>query len=282
MSRYLTFSMPAMARLGVCIALGALAAAAQAGTDAAHVKFVKLIVNVDQSSNCKLALSATIETSALGNVWYHFTGPAGVTVDFGDAGTKGKDFGPTFSLGRGANMQQDIHGQIRLEAAVVDDAGKRGAVMSDAVRADYTCGNGTTVARPIPPPTADPAPPPPAPTTQNLPANSAGFRVTAVKAGQFSANFDADCPTNDMAFRWELAANGSGTAVVRLTQQYRLIREETVAFTGPGTKVVTYRASNMGEPGGHYQGWIGLEVLSPNPMSGPHEAYVMQCAPRVK
>jgi len=165
MSRYLSFSRPAMARLGVCIALAAQATAAQARTDAAHVKFVKLIVNVDQSSNCKLALSATIETSALGKVWYHFTGPAGVTVDFGDEGAKDKDFGPTFHLGRGANMQQDIHGQIRIEAAVVDDGGKRGAVMSDAVRVDYTCGSGTMIARPIPPPAANAAPPPPAPPT---------------------------------------------------------------------------------------------------------------------
>jgi hypothetical protein len=274
--------MPAMARLGACIALGALAAAAPAGTDAAHVKFVKLIVNVDQSSNCKLALSATIETSAPGNVWYHFTGPAGVTVDFGDEGAKDKDFGPTFHLGRGANMQQDIHGQIRIEAAVVDDGGKRGAVMSDAVRVDYTCGNGSTIARAIPPPAVNPAPPPPAPPTQNLPANAPGFRVTEVKAGEFSANFNAACPTNDMTFRWAIAANGAGSAVVRFMQEYRPIREETVTFTGPGTKFVTYQATKMGAPGGHYQGWIGLEVLSPNPITGPHEAYVMQCAPRVK
>ena len=114
-------------------------------------------------------------------------------------------------------MQQDIHGQIRIEAAVVDDAGNRGAVMSDAVRVDYTCGNGSTIARPIPPPAANTAPPPPAPPTPKLPANAPDFRVTEVKAGEFSANFNAASPTNDMTFRWAITANGAGSAACRNT-----------------------------------------------------------------
>jgi hypothetical protein len=62
----------------------------------------------------------------------------------------------------------------------------------------------------------------------------------------------------------------------------RLIREETVTFTGPRTKSAIYRASNMGAPRGHYQGWTGLDVFSPNPMTAGHEAYTLQCVPGAK
>jgi hypothetical protein len=262
--------------------MGTCGFAAQAGPLGARVTSVKLLVNVDHSANCKLSLSATIETSALGNVWYHFTGPAGVTVDFGDEGTKDKDFGPTFHLGRGANMTADIHGVLRVEAGMVEASGKHGAALSDSVPADYTCGNGSAIASPIPPLSVSQSTAAPASSTQSRPAATQAFQVTAVKVGDFTANYNGSCPTNDMAFRWELTANGSGSAVVRLMQESRLIREETVTFAAPGTSVVTYKAPNMGAPGGHYQGWIGLAVLSPNVMVAGHEAYTLQCAPRAK
>ena len=112
--------------------------------------------------------------------------------------------------------------------------------------------------------------------------NISGFQVTGVKAAEHTENYTASCPTEDMAFRWALTANGPGTATIRFTQETRTIRDETVEFSGPETKVVTYRATKMGAPGGHYRGWIGLEVLSPNQLSGEHEAYTMECAPRSK
>jgi hypothetical protein len=92
-------------------------------------------------------------------------------------------------------------------------------------------------------------------------------------------NYGGACPTNDMAFSWVLTANGSGNAVYRFMQESRPIREETVSFAGAGTKTVTYHAAKMGAPNGHYQGWIGLEVLAPNKVVAGHEAYTMKCAP---
>jgi hypothetical protein len=262
--------------------MGTCVFAQQAGSPAAHVTSVKLRVNVDHSANCKLSLSASIAASELGTIWYRYSGPAGTTFDFGDEGTKTLEFDRFFGDGRGAKMAADIHGVLRVEAGMVDASGKHGAALSDSVPADYTCGNGSTIASPIPPLSTSQSPAAPAPSTQNRPAASPGFQVMAVKAGNYTAKFKGSCPTNDMTFRWELTANGSGSAVVRLMQESRLIREETVTFSGPGTKVVTYRAPNMGAPGGHYQGWIGLAVLSPKVMVAGHEAYTLQCAPRAK
>jgi hypothetical protein len=42
----------------------------------------------------------------------------------------------------------------------------------------------------------------------------------------------------------------------------------------------TFRGA--GRVGGHHQGWIGLEVLSPNKMTAGHEAYSIECAPRAQ
>lgn len=282
MSRCSRLPATLVASLGICFWMGTCVFAQQAHSPGAHVTSVKLKVNVDHSANCKLSLSASIGTSELGTVWYRFSGPAGITFDFGGEGTKTLEFDKFFGAGKGANMTADIHGVLRVEAGMVDSSGKHGAALSDSVSADYTCGNGSAIARPIPPLSASQPAAPPASPTQNRPATSGAFQVTAVKVGDYTANFNGSCPTNDMAFRWELTANGGGTAVVRFMQESRPIREETVIFTGPGTKVATYRASSMGAPGGHYRGWIGLDVLSPNPMNAGHEAYALQYAPRAK
>jgi hypothetical protein len=271
-----------VAGMGICLWMAVSAFAGQAGADGPHVTSVKLKVAVDRSSNCKLALSASIGASAMGTIWYRFAGPAGVTFDFGDEDTKTLAFDTSFGAGRGTNMRQDIHGEFRVEAAMVDASGKHGSVVSDTVRADYTCGNGSAIASPLPAGSASKADPVPTPSTQSGPTGNSAFQVTAVKIAGHTENFNGACPTNDMAFRWEVSANGSGAAVVRFMQESRPIREETVAFAAAGTKVVTYRATGMGAPGGHYQGWIGLQVLSPNKMTAGHEAYTMQCAPRAK
>jgi hypothetical protein len=259
-----------------------MAATALAGQAGAQVTSVKLKVAVDRSSNCKFALSASIGASAMGKIWYRFAGPPGVTFDFGDEDTKTLEFSTSFGAGRGANMSQDVHGDFRVDAAMVDASGKHGPVVSDAVRADYTCGNGSAIASPIAAVAMKPAAAEPVPATQSRPVASAGFQITAVKVGDYTADHNGSCPTNDMVFRWAVSANGAGSAVVRFLQQTRPIRKETVVFAAAGTKVVTYRASDMGEPGGHYRGAIGLEVVSPNPVSGGHEPYTIECAPRAK
>lgn len=84
--------------------------------------------------------------------------------------------------------------------------------------------------------------------------------MTAVTVANHTENYHGPCPTNEMFVRWEVSANGSGVAVVRFMQESRPIREETVAFSGPVSKVVTYRATRTGQAGGHYQGWIGSPV----------------------
>jgi hypothetical protein len=271
-----------MAGVGVCLWTAGAALAGQAGAGGAQVTSVKLKVAVDRSSNCKFALSASIGASGMGKIWYRFAGPPGVTFDFGEEGTETLEFSTSFGAGKGANMSQDIHGEFRVDAAMVNASGKHGPVVSDAVRADYTCGNGSAVASPIAAGVTKPAAAAPAPSAQSRPAASAGFQVTAVKVGDYTATYNGSCPTNDMAFRWAVSANGAGSAVVRFLQQTRPIREETVVFSAAGTKVVTYRASDMGEPGGHYRGAIGLEVVSPNSMIGGHEPYTIECAPRAK
>ena len=271
-----------VASVGVCLLMAASAFTGQARANGAHVTSVTLKVNVDRSSNCKLSLSASIGASEKGTIWYRFFGPAGVTFDFGDEGKKTLEFDTWFGAGRGANMSKDIHGEFRVDAAMVDSDGKHGPVVSDTVRADYTCGNGSAIASPLPAASASQAAPTPMPSKPSGQTGNPSFQVTAVKVASHTENFNGACPTNDMVFRWTIAANGRGSSVVRFMQGSRPIREETVTFTGPGTSVVTYRASDMGEPGGHYKGWIGLEVLSPNKLTADHEAYTMQCAPRAK
>ena len=282
MSDRLRFQTRLVIGLAVCAWMAAPAFAGQAGAGGARVTSVKLIVNVDHSSNCKLSLSASIGASAMGTIWYRFTGPAGVTFDFGDEKTTTLEFSTSLGAGKGANMREDIHGEFRVDAAMVDARGKHGPVVSDTGRAVYTCGNGSAVASALPAASASPAVAAPAPPAPTGTSGSPAFRVTAVKAGAYTENYNGTCPTNDMVFRWDVSATGSGSAVVRLMQESRPIREETVVFAAAGTKTVTYRAADMGAPGGHYQGWIGLAVISPNPMIAGHEAYTIQCAPRAK
>lgn len=282
MPSYSRFHAALVAGLGVCVWMGGAVFPARAAAPGAHVSSVKLKVNVDHSAKCKLSLSASIEASGLGTVWYRFSGPAGVTFDFGGEGTKTLEFDRSFGAGRGANMTADIHGALRVEAAMIDANGQRGAEVSDSVPADYTCGNGSAIASAIPPLAKTKPVAAPAASTQSRVAARPGFRVTAVKLGKYTANFNGSCPTDGMAFRWELTADGKGTAVVRFLQESRPIREERIDFTGPGTQVATYTPTRLGSPGGHYHGWIVLEVLFPNPVAGGRETYTMQCAPRAR
>ena len=277
-------SLPAkvVAGLGIWTWIAAVALVGQAGASGARVTSVQLKVAVDRSSPCKLALSASIGASEKATIWYRFDGPPGVTFDFGPEGTKTLEFDTSFGAGKGANMRQDIHGEFRVEAAIVGPDGKHGPVVSGAAPANYTCGGGSSVASPIAAGASSQTAQTPAQSAQGGAAGSPGFQVTAVKIPDHIEAFNGNCPTNDMVFRWEVTANGSGSAVVRFTQETRPIREETVSFAASGSKIVTYQASHMGAPGGHYQGWIGLEVLSPNKLAAVREAYTMQCAPRAK
>ena len=274
MLKYSSFPARVVAGLGVCMWMAAAAAAGQGVTNGTRVTSVKLNVAVDQSSPCRVSLSASIGTSGKGTVWYRIEGPAGVTYYKDSEGTTTLEDDTWFGLGRSATMSQDIKGEFRVVAAMVGPGGKHGPAMSATAPANYTCGGGSAVASPV-------AAGAESQGTQ-IATEKPGFQVTAVKVVEYSEKFYGACPTNDMVFRWEVSASGSGKAVVRFTQQGRPIREAQVSFAGPGSKVVTYRASDMGAPGGHYQGWIGLQVLSPNQMAGGHEAYTIQCAPRDK
>ena len=160
-------------------------------------------------------------------------------------------------------MRPDIHGEFR-------------------VGADHTCGNGSATASPILAVSANPAGATPAASTSNRGAPSSAFQMTAVKMAGHTGNFNGTCPTSDMAFCWEIAADGRAAAVVGFMQESRAIREETVTIAGPGTKVAPAGRLTWAPPGGHYRSWIGLEVLSPNKMTAGHEAYSIQCAPRVQ
>ncbi|MCE5308861.1 MAG: hypothetical protein LLG20_14580 [Acidobacteriales bacterium] len=134
-----------MTVLGLC----ALIAPSLLTAEDARVTAVKLSVEVDDSSNCKLSLNATVVTNGRGTVWYNFQGPDGVSFDMGKDGTM-----PVLSkgggLGKGVTIKQDIKGEFRLEAAMEGEGGKRGpVVLSNPVPANYTCAGGSSVARPI-------------------------------------------------------------------------------------------------------------------------------------
>jgi len=300
MPSYSHFPRALVARLGACVFIGGAVFLAQAEAPGAHINSIKLKVNIDHSANCRLSLSASIEASEMGTVWYRFSGPPGVEFDFGGEGTKTLQFDRFCGAGRGAKFTADIHGVLRVEAAMIDANGQSGVELSDSVPADYTCGNGSAIARVIPQlpaskPTLHPAPSRPAlPPAQrrpmtvpgafkpSRPATVPGFRVTEVKVSQYTSNFNGSCPTDDMLFRWTVSTDGPGSVLLRFMQESRPIRVETLIFSRRGTRVVNYKPTHMGSPGGHYQGWIGIEVLSPNPVPAAHEGYTMQCAPRVK
>lgn len=77
MLKYLVFPATVLIGLGVCLWV-ASPQAQPAQENAVRVTSVTLKGAVDRSSPCKLSLSATIEASGKGEVWFRFEGPAGV------------------------------------------------------------------------------------------------------------------------------------------------------------------------------------------------------------
>jgi hypothetical protein len=150
----------------------------------------------------------------------------------------------SFGAGRGANMRQDIHGEFR-------------------VGADHTCGNGSATASPIPAVSANPAGATQAASTPNRGAPSSAFQITAVNVAGHTDNFNGTCPTSDMAFRWEIAADGSAAAVVGFMQESRAIREETVTIAGPGTKVAPAGRLTWAPPAATIGAGLGWRCLRP-------------------
>jgi hypothetical protein len=141
--------------LGICALIGPASKAADV-----RVTAVKLSVEVDRQSNCKLSLNANIQTTGEGSVWYRFQGPDGASFDFGQDDTMSV-LGTGGGVGKGVTIEKDIKGEFRLEAAMVGEGGKRGPVtLSNSVPANYTCGGGSSVARPIPDAAVAPATPP--------------------------------------------------------------------------------------------------------------------------
>lgn len=141
-----------LAVLGIC----AWIAPASKAADDIRVTAVKLSVEVDDQSNCKLSLNGTIHTNGKGTVWYRFRGPEGASFDFGLEETMSV-LSTGGGVGKGVSIAKDIKGEFQLEAAMVGEDGKRGAtVLSNPVPANYTCQGGSSVARPTAPATAAP------------------------------------------------------------------------------------------------------------------------------
>jgi len=181
-----------LAGLGVC-------AWAQAG--AVRVDSVKLKVAVDRSSPCKLAFSATINTSGAGKVWYRFEGPEGAEFDFGPEDTTTMDGSGFAGLGRGASFSHDIKGTFRLQAAMLGDNGKHGPVVfSGAVPAAYTCDGGKSVARAIEP----------AGASVSSPAVTAAGKVTAVRLHFVPESYAGPCP-GKVQLVGDITTDGPGT-----------------------------------------------------------------------
>ena len=256
----------------------------------AEIMSAKLTAEVSKSSKCTINLRGEIATAGTKKYWYKFEAPAGSTFDYAAEYTDDIEPNSMVMLDKSISFTKEIHGVLQLKAATVDENGKQGSIVtSKPLPGDFTCVGG--VAKPIAPGTATtrqtgtsktPVLKEVAETAAADVPESAGFKVTGVKVANFTNNYNGPCPTNDMTFQWQVTATGKGTARIRFMQQTRLIREEAVTFTGPSTRTVTYRAQDMGNPGGRYNGWIGLDVIAPNKLSAEHAAYTMQCDPQAK
>lgn len=133
------------------------------GTQVAHVtgsafkpvigvKSVKVEATPESYENCKIQVSTEIETSGIKKLWYKFEAPAGATFDNTPEMTVDLDFGSNVGFGKSLSFTKDIHGTFFVKAAGIDPSGKKTPIVSSkAVPAHYTCGNGTQVAKPIPP-----------------------------------------------------------------------------------------------------------------------------------
>ena len=213
-----------VACVGAAVAPGAFAA------DAVRVDSVKLKVAVDRSGSCKLALSATINTTGPGKVWYRFEGPEGTEFDFGPEDTTTMDSSAFAGIGRGASFTRDIQGAFRMQAAVVLADGRHGTpVFSAAVPAAYTCDGGKSVARPIGGAVPGTASTPPA----------APGKVTSVRLRFVPDVYAGPCP-GKIQLVGEITTDGPGTVWYHfLAGAVSHSPEGTVTFSGAGTKTVT-------------------------------------------
>ncbi len=196
------------------------------------VKSVKLEVQVDDSSPCKLSLSATIEGSGKGTVWYRFLGPEGVTFDFGAEDKMALDISTWGGVGKGATMPQDIKGEFKVEAAMLGPGGKRGPVtVSNIVPAAYTCA-GSTVAK----------------STGSAAAPAAAGKVTAVRLRLEPERYSGPCP-GKVRLVGEITADGPGTAWYQfLAGAVSSSPEGTVKFEAAGTQTVAIDGSFRSAP----------------------------------
>jgi hypothetical protein len=227
-------SMNPRIRAGVIAGLAAGVWIAAAQTNVEHVNSVKLMVAVDRSSPCHLSLSASIEASGMGTVWYRFLGPDGVTFDFGAEGTKELQFGPSFGAGMGAKMAHDIRGEFKVQAAMVGANGKPGPItVSNIVPAAYTCGGGTAIATqvmgagaPAEPQAAQPS-----------------GKVTAVRLRLVPERYAGPCPGH-VQLVGEITTDGPGTVWYHfLAGAVSHSPEGTVKFDSAGTKTVTIQGA---------------------------------------
>jgi hypothetical protein len=219
---------------GVIAGLAACGGVAAAQTRVERVNSVKLMVAVDRSSPCHLSLSASIEASGMGTIWYRFLGPDGVTFDFGAEGTKELQFDPSFGAGMGAKMAHDIRGEFKVEAAMVGANGKPGPItVSNIVPAAYTCGGGTSIA------TSLMAAGAPAVSQEAKPAG----KVTAVRLRLVPERYSGPCPGH-VQLVGEITADGPGIAWYRfLAGAVSHSPEGTVKFDSAGTKTVTIQGA---------------------------------------
>lgn len=219
-----------LAGLTVCMWLEDSSVARAAQIKAVRVTSVALKVTVDRSSPCKLSLSATIETSGKGTVWYRFDGPPGTTFDFGAEGTHTLEFATSFGAGKGVTLSHDIKGEFRVQAAMVEPNGTHGPVtFSNIVPAFYTCGDGSSIANPMEDSGS---------TAENQEARGAA-RVTEVRLEVVPADYSGPCPAK-VQLIGTIVADGPGKAYYEFQAgAVGANREGTVNFSAAGTETVT-------------------------------------------
>lgn len=115
-----------------------------------EIKSAKLTVEVAKSSNCTINLRGEVATAGIRKLWYRFEAPPGSKFDYAAEYTEDIELGSSLMMDKSITFTKDIHGVFVLRTAAIDESGKKGPVVSSKILpGNYTCGEGTQVAKPI-------------------------------------------------------------------------------------------------------------------------------------